>query len=104
MPKVSLELWMWLGNELPEDFSSLSEMRSQLEASVKNGTTVRMFLYRLVLRYPHLGQKVFSREKQILYPNIVALLNDRVIRDSDLYAKILKEGDKITILPIYAGG
>jgi tripartite-type tricarboxylate transporter receptor subunit TctC len=48
--------------------------------------------------------KRFNKEMNRFSSNVVLLFNDRVISLDKLYEKILKDKDKITILPIYAGG
>ena len=95
---------MWVGDELTEDFESLSEMRSQLMLTVEAGTTVRMLFDSLADNYTQIRQKIFCKDNHTLYSNIVTLFNNCVIRNSDLYNRVLEEGDKITILPIYVGG
>jgi molybdopterin converting factor small subunit len=104
MPKVSVDFWTWMGKDLGGNARSSSEMRSILEIVVEDGTTARMLLDRLAQDYRPVAEKVFQREKQRLYPHVVAILNDRVIREIDLYDAVLNEGDRITILPQYVGG
>jgi len=104
MNNVKVELWMWLGKELGNDFNSPSEMKSILEICVEDGTTVRKLFKNLADRYRPIEENIFSKENNILYPNIVITFNDRVISHSEIYERVLKEGDKIVILPTYMGG
>jgi len=55
-------------------------------------------------QYPPIGQKIFSRETDQFYPNVVVTVNDRVIGLNELYERILLEGDKIKVVPMYVGG
>jgi len=104
MPKVSVEFWTWMGKDLGADALSPSEMRSVLGVVVEHGTTARMLLDRLAKENPRVAEKVFHRERQRLYPQVVAILNDRVVREADLYDAVLSDGDRITVLPQYVGG
>ena len=102
--KVKVELWLWLGKELNEDFRSLSDMRSELEIKLEEDTTIGKLFDQLAERYPIIEGKVFNRGKQIFYENIVLTFNEKVISPYKVYETILKEGDKIIVLPVYTGG
>ena len=102
--KVKVELWLWLGKELNEDFRSLSDMRSELEIKLEEDTTIGKLFDQLAERYPIIEEKVFNRGKQIFYENIVLTFNEKVISPYKVYETILKEGDKIIVLPVYTGG
>jgi len=104
MVKMKVELWLWLGKELNEDFRSLSDMRSELEIKLEEDTTIGKLFDQLAERYPIIEEKVFNRGKQIFYENIVVTFNEKVISPYKVYETILKEGDKIIVLPVYTGG
>ena len=95
---------MWLANALGEDFTSPSEMRSILEMDADEGTTVRKLFNELAGRYRPIEETIFSVETKRFSSNVVVLFNDRVISLDKVYEKVLKNGDKIKVLPIYAGG
>ena len=106
MIRVKVELWMWLGKELGGDFQSPSEMRSLSEMDVEDGTTVQELFEHLAARYPVIGQKVFNRGNKNFYPNLSVILSskDEVIQPHNGKNSVLKDGDKIKVLPIYVGG
>ena len=104
MNRVTIELWLWLGNELGRDFESSSEMRSIRVEWVEEGTTIRQLLDDLAERYPPLSRVVFDRESKRLHPHVVVNYNDSVISPHVAHDQILKDGDKITVLPVYMGG
>ena len=104
MVKMKVELWLWLGKELNEDFRSLSDMRSELEIKLEEDTTIGKLFDQLAERYPIIEEKVFNRGKQIFYENIVVTFNEKVISPYKVYETKLKEGDKIIVLPVYTGG
>ncbi len=103
---VRVELWMWLGGELGEDFQSPSEMRSAKEMEVEEGITVIQLLDRLALQYPLIGQKIFNRETKKFHPtlSVIVTLNGQVISPFNIEENVLQDECKITVLPYYAGG
>ena len=104
MNRVMIELWLWLGNELKGDFESPSEMRSIREEEVEEGTTIRQLLDDLASRYLPIAQKIFDPQEKKLYSNVVMNYNDQVISPHIVHDQVLKDGDKLTIFPLYAGG
>lgn len=104
MNRVTIEIWLWLGRELGDDFASPSEMRSIREESVEEGTRIRQLLDSLAGRYPPIARCVFDTKAKRLLPHIVVNYNDRVISPHIVHDQLLKDGDKITILPVYVGG
>ncbi len=103
---IKVELWMWLGNELGADFQSPSEMRSFTEMDVREGITVQELFDQLAARYPVIGQKVFNRKNREFYPNLSVILSskDERIQPHNSEDSVLRDGDKIKVLPIYVGG
>jgi sulfur carrier protein ThiS len=104
MNRVKIELWMWLGKELGADFRSVSEMCSVLEKEVQDGTAVKDLFAELAEKYQSIGEKVFNKEKKLFNPNVIVMFNDQVISLKELHERILKEGDKLKVMPIYVGG
>ena len=104
MNSVTVELWLWLGKELKGGFESPSEMRSVRNEVVEEGTNIGQLLNNLANRYDPFGQKVFDIRGKKLHPHVVLTYNDHVISPHNLYEQVLKEGDKITIMPLYTGG
>ena len=104
MNRVTIELWFWLSQELGAGFESLSEMRSVRQEVVKDSMTIRQLLDHLARRHPAIARIVFDRKAQRTYPHVVVNYNDRVISPHVVHDQPLKDGDKITILPMYMGG
>ena len=104
MVHVTVELWMWMGEELGENFQSLSHMRSMLHTQVMEGTTVRELFSRLAEQYSPIEDKVFRSCEMRFHPYVVTTLNHKVVSAGELYDRALKEGDTITVLPMYMGG
>jgi molybdopterin converting factor small subunit len=106
MMRVQVELWMWFGKELGCDFQSPSEMRSVIETKVEEGMTLKKLFSQLAGRYPPIGQKIFNGENQSFYPNLTIMVTfkGQVINFPSVDDTVLKDGYKIMVLPLYAGG
>ena len=104
MNHVTVEIWLWLSKELGEDFKSLSEMRSLKEESVEESTTIHQLLDSLARRYPPIAQNIFDPKVKEVYPHMVVNYNDQVISPHVVHEQVLRDGDKITIFPVYVGG
>lgn len=102
--RVKLEIWMGLGRELGEDFSSPSQLRSEMDVDVQEDVSVRALFSRLADRYPPIRERIFNGQGGDFYPNIVVAFNDRIISHREAYDKILKDGDKIRVMPVHTGG
>jgi molybdopterin converting factor small subunit len=104
MIQVTIELWLWLGNELKGDFECPSEMRCARVENADDGTTIRNLLGDLAKRYFPIAKSVFDIETEELFPDVVMNYNDRVISPNQVYDRTLKNGDRITLLPLAGGG
>ncbi len=104
MAKIKVELWLWMGKELGQDFRSLSDMRSEIEIDWEEEATIRELFDRLAERHSAIGKKVFNREEQRFNEGIVITFNERVMSLYKVYEAKLKGGDKIIVLPVYTGG
>lgn len=104
MARVKLEIWMRLGKELEKDFDALSEMHFVREEEVKDGITVRDFFDDLGNRYKSIREKIIGPGRSSFYSDVVATLNDRVITPSELFDRVLTDGDKIAVFPMFVGG
>jgi sulfur carrier protein ThiS len=78
-------------------------MRSVKEECVEEETTIGELLENLAKCYPIIAYRVFDRKVKGLYPDVLVTYNDRLIT-TNIHEQILREGDKITVLPVYMGG
>jgi hypothetical protein len=101
MVQVKVEFWMWSGKELGPDFESPTDQRAALSLCVGDGTTV-CALFEGLERYPLIKQEVFS--DHTFRPEINLALNSLVMGHDELYDRVLTDGDKISVLPMYVGG
>jgi len=102
MARVQVELWMWLGKELGKEFESPSDMRAILDTDVEDGTTVRKLFENLAGRYRPIGEKVFKDNSFSKF--VVVAVNGRSLSSDKVYDVVLKDGDKVTLIPISMGG
>ena len=104
--RIRVELWMWLGNDPKGGFQALSEMRSFREMDVDLGLTVIQLLGRLAVESPVIEEKVFDRKNRKLLPNLsVVVTHDGLaVSPFDAEKTPIRDGYKITILPLYVGG
>ena len=106
MIRVKIELWMWLGKELGGDFQSPSEMRSVTEMEVEGGTTMQELFEHLAHCHPAIAQKIYNPKNKKFYANLSVIVTDKndLIRPYRSENNVLNDGDRIKVLPIYAGG
>jgi len=103
---IRIELWMWLGNELGGGFQTLSEMRSFREMEAEEGLTLIQLLDRLAAQSSLIEEKVFDRKSRRLLPHlsVVVTQDGLAVSPFDVEKSALKDGYRITVLPIYVGG
>jgi len=103
---IRIELWMWLGNDPGDGFQALSEMRSFREMDVEEGLTIIQLLDRLAAQSPVIEEKIFDRKNRKLLPNlsVVVTQDGLAVSPLDLEKSEMKDGYKITVLPLYVGG
>jgi hypothetical protein len=97
---------MWLGDRPGGGFQALSEMRSFREMDVEEGLTLIRLLDRLAAESPVIEEKAFDRKNRKLLPNLsVVVTHDGLaVSPFDMEKTPIKDGYKITVLPLYVGG
>jgi len=104
--RICIELWMWLGDNPGGGLRALSGMRSFREMDVEEGLTVIQLLEGLAAQSPVIEEKIFDRKNRKLFPNLsVVVTHDGLaVSPFDMEKSALKDGYKITVLPLYVGG
>jgi len=104
--RIRIELWMWLGSDPGGGFQSLSEMRSFREMDVEEGLTIIQLMDRLAVQSPAIEEKIIDRKNRKLLPNlsVVVTHDGLVVSPFDVEKTQIRDGYKITILPLYVGG
>ncbi|HXZ34801.1 MAG TPA: hypothetical protein VEL68_02145 [Thermodesulfobacteriota bacterium] len=104
--RIRIELWMWLGRDPGGGFQALSEMRSFREMDVEEELTIIQLLDRLAVKSRVIEEKIIDRKNRKLLPNlsVVVTRDGLVISPFDVEKTQIRDGYKITILPLYVGG
>jgi hypothetical protein len=104
--RIRIELWMWLGENPGGGFQSLSEMRSFREMDLEEGLTAIQLLDLLAAQSPLIEEKIFDRKSRKLLPNLSVVVTHEglVVSPFDMEKTLIKDGYKLTILPLYVGG
>ncbi len=92
--KISVEIAFSFKHELGEDYRTLE---------IRDGTTVRDAMAELGRRYPAVEGRLFDEEGKIRR-NINALINGGNARFRQRFDTVLRDGDRLTILPPVGGG
>ena len=102
MVRVKVEFWTRSGSGKGwgPDFESQAGKHPTLNLCVPDGTTVRA-LFEDLERYPIVKQEVFHRNFR---PEINLAMNSLVMGHDELYDRVLTDGDRRTVLPVYVGG
>jgi molybdopterin converting factor small subunit len=81
-------------------------MRSFKKMDVEEGLTVIQLLDRLAAQSPVIEEKIFNRKNRKLLPNLsVVVTHDGLaVSPFNIDESEIKDGYKITILPLYVGG
>jgi sulfur carrier protein ThiS len=104
MIRVRVELWMDLSAELAGDFETPSAMRSFKTVDLNEGATMMDLFAPLARRHPSLAARVFDAEQGRFHPHVVVLYNERAVPRAKVEETELCHGDKVTVVPVYAGG
>ena len=101
MVRVEIEFWLQsgLGKGWGPDFESPTG-RPTLSLRLPDGTSVRSAFEGLE-RHRMIRGHVFS--DHAFHPDITLTLNAQVMGFDELYGRILADGDKLSVLPMYAG-
>jgi hypothetical protein len=81
-------------------------MRSFREMDVQEELTAIQLLDRLAAQSPVIEEKIFDRKNRKLLPNlsVVVTRDGLAVSPFDMERSPMKDGYKITILPLYVGG
>jgi molybdopterin converting factor small subunit len=75
-----------------------------LEQAIEPGESVRDVFSRLAEQYPAFRVNALEPETDRLVPQILLMVNGRLLTAPDAYDTPLEEGAEIDLLPAYAGG
>ena len=102
--RLTVDLWLGVRHEQDGASGSVPPVRSRLEVNAREGVTGREFFDTLAGRYRSVHERVFDRSEGTFRDGLIFVLNDRVIARGEVYEKPLKDGDRIGVFPLDAGG
>ncbi len=100
MVTVTVEVLSWLRTKLGHS----ERARFVLPAELAGEATVGDLLARLARTVPGFGEHVYHVDDRRLDEHVVALLNGRALELAGGLTAPLRDGDRLVLLPGYAGG
>ena len=97
MNTVEIKIISWLGDRI------LGKQPKNLTLQIETGDTVIDLLNKLVAEYKTAGDVLFDTEGR-LHGYVRIIINGRFMELLDGLETKLHNGDKLTLLPSYAGG
>ena len=98
--KVKLKVNSWLRQSLNLEPASSQE----IFISAPEGESILEIVSNLAKEDPVLWKSLFDEKDHIIQPNVIVILNDRIVNPYDRSEATLKEGDELTFLPMFDGG
>lgn len=100
MGKVQLKIPPWIASLLKAQGSDWLI----LEPEIGEGATLGGLLTELTSSDTDFRKVVFNPEAGTVSDQLVVILNDSLLPESDVTETRLNDGDSIILLPVYAGG
>jgi molybdopterin converting factor small subunit len=100
MPTVRLEVSRWLRQSLNLEPSGSGEVL----ICALEGESILGLIRRLATEQGGFWQAIFDRESQTIAANVLTVLNGCITNPGDPSEALLKEGDRLTFLPMFDGG
>lgn len=99
--KVKLKVNSWLRQSLNSELASSKEIFIPLAPEEES---ILEIVNNLAKEDPVLWKSLFDEKTHMIQPNVIVILNDRIVNPYDRSEAALKEGDELTFLPIFDGG
>ena len=102
MDTVTIEIWAWpvISNV------TLAEVKKRVihQEKILPGMCALDLFNRMADKHDLIQDLAFDRERQKFYFHVSVVFNERIVTMSELSKTVLKDGDKIVIIPAVAGG
>lgn len=98
--KVKLKVNSWLRHSLSSELATSQEVF----ISAPEGESILEVVSNLVKESPVLWKSLFDEKNHMIQPNVIVVLNDRIVNPYDRSEATLHEGDELTFLPMFDGG
>ncbi|MBI2857911.1 MAG: MoaD/ThiS family protein [Chloroflexi bacterium] len=100
MGKVRLEIPDWMAKML----GKRGPGSMMIEKEFAEGETIGSLLGELAQQYPNFRNAVYNPDLGEVSDQLVFVVNETLLQCQDVTAVKLKDGDRITLLPQFAGG
>jgi molybdopterin converting factor small subunit len=100
MPRVRLKVDRLLNRGLEADSPGLEE----IPVSVSDGDSVLDMVRRLTPGNSGLRAVLYDEETGGIEPNVIVILNGRIVNPYECSRATLEDGDEVTFLPMVDGG
>ena len=100
MPKVKLKLHRWL----LQSFGDETAKTEEILVNADEDTSILTLFRRLAVENGPFWKTVFDAKTQLIHPNVLVILNGRIVNPYHQCETTLKEGDELTLLPMMDGG
>lgn len=100
MPKVKLKLHYWLLQSLGDETATTEEIFVDADEEASILTLLR----RLAAENDRYWKTVFDAKAQLINPNVLVILNGRIVNPYQQFETLLKEGDELALLRMMDGG
>jgi molybdopterin converting factor small subunit len=100
MPQVKLKLHRWLLQSFGDETADTEEVLIRAE----EGASILTLFGRLAAENGPFWKTLFDAKVQLIHPNVLVILNGRIVNPYQQCDTSLKEGDELTLLPMMDGG
>jgi len=102
MATVRVEIWAWL----PIPKLKLEEVKKQIifQEQIFPGISALDLFNKMAAQHKYFRKFIFDRESQKFNFHVSVVINEIIAKVSELSKTYLKDGDRIIIIPLAAGG
>lgn len=102
MWKVRVEIWAW--PPTPEVKLEKLKERIIFEEEINPGMSALDLFNKLDRKRKDFGESIFDKGSQRFNFHVSVIINEKIVTSSELSKTYLKNGDRIIIIPLAAGG
>ena len=100
MPKVKLKLYRWL----LQSFGDETAKTEEILVNADEDTSILALFRCLAVENGPFWKTFFDAKTQLIHPNVLVILNGRIVNPYQAFETSLKEGDELALLPLIDGG
>ncbi len=102
MERVRVEVWAWPAT--PQVKLEKLKERIIFEEEINSGISALDLFNRMALNRIDFGEFIFDQESQRFNFHVSVIINEKIVTPSEFSKTYFKNGDKIVIVPLAAGG